>query len=68
MFILTPTARPYYGRPSRPTTPRPRPMSLHISMSEHGRLMEERVEAMRDTCAKYGDTIAPTRRTIGNHT
>ena len=59
--------RPYYGRPSRPTTARPRPMSLNINMEDHEVMMEDRVETMRDTCDKYGEDIMYPKRVFSNH-
>jgi len=60
-YILTPP-RPYYGRPSRPTTQRPKPMSLNINMEEHEMMMKERVDTMRNVCEKYGEEVSNPKR------
>ena len=59
--------RPYFGRPSRPTTPRPKPMTLNIDMKSHKKMMDERVKMMRKTCQKYGDEVRYPKRVYGNH-
>ena len=60
--------RPYYGKPSRPTTPRPKPMSLNIEMEERAAVMRERVGVMRETCRHYGeDILNPKRIFSSNH-
>eukprot|EP00090_Calanus_glacialis_P034886 TRINITY_DN5916_c0_g1_i1.p1 TRINITY_DN5916_c0_g1~~TRINITY_DN5916_c0_g1_i1.p1 ORF type:complete len:411 (-),score=111.14 TRINITY_DN5916_c0_g1_i1:141-1373(-) len=66
-FILISPPRPYYGRPSRPTTPRPQPMKINIDMEKHTKLMEERVNTMRDTCEDYGDDIKFPKRIGSDH-
>jgi len=66
-FILISPPRPYYGRPSRPTTARPQPMKINIDMEKHSELMEDRVSSMRDTCQNYGDDIKHPKRIGSDH-
>jgi len=66
-FILISPPRPYYGRPSRPTTARPQPMKINIDMEKHNELMEDRVSSMRDTCQNYGDDIKHPKRIGSDH-
>ena len=67
LIILAAPPRPYYGKPSRPTTARPKPMSLNINMESHGALMRERVAVMRDTCSHYGEDILNPRRIFSSN-
>jgi len=55
IFLSIP--RPYYGRPTRPTTPRPRPMETNINMVEHRKMMGERRKQMLSVCRRNGDEI-----------
>merc|ERR1719412_1696973 len=66
-YIILAPPRPYYGKPSRPTTARPKPMSLNINMESHGALMRERVAVMRDTCSHYGEDILNPRRIFSSN-
>ena len=67
-YLVLAPPRPYYGKPSRPTTPRPKPMSLNIDMEQHEVLMRRRVEVMRETCDNYGeDILYPKRIFSSNH-
>jgi len=66
-YIILAPPRPYFGRPSRPTTPRPKPMTLNIDMESHKKMMDDRVKMMRKTCQKYGDEVRYPKRVYGNH-
>ena len=66
-FVLISPPRPYYGRPSRPTTARPVPMKINIDMKKHSEIMEERVASMRETCEEYGDDIKFPKRISSEH-
>ena len=60
--------RPYYGKPSRPTTARPKPMLLNIDMAEHRALMEERVDRMRRVCSEYSGALSNKNKPYSNRT
>jgi len=65
--ILISPPRPYYGRPSKPTTPRPQPMKINIDMQAHSEIMQQRVHKMREACQVYGDDIKFPKRIGADH-
>jgi len=66
-LVVVTVPRPYFGRPSRPTSPRPPPpMSLNISLDTHRKMMGDRVTVMRDVCDKYGTKIKHPKRISGD--
>ena len=62
------SCRPYYGKPSRPTTARPAPMQLNIDMEEHEAVMEERVTRMRRVCSQAGGALSNKNKPYNNGT
>jgi len=66
-LIVISQPRPYYGRPSKPTTPRPAPMKMNIDMKKHSEVMDKRVEIMRDTCEEYGEDIMFPKKISSDH-
>jgi len=66
-LVIIAAPRPYYGRPSRPTTPRPQPMKINIDMQAHNKIMEQRVLNMRETCQHYGEDIKFPKRIGSDH-
>ena len=66
-LVIISAPRPYYGRPSRPTTPRPQPMKINIDMQAHSKIMDQRVNTMRETCQQYGDDIRFPKRIGSDH-
>jgi len=67
LIILAPP-RPYYGKPSRPTTARARPMTLSVDMEERGAEMRARVERMRRVCREHDGELSNKKRLYSNRT
>lgn len=61
--LVVSAPRPWYGRPSRPTTARPRVVGeQNVDMGTHGKLMAARVETMRRVCRDTKSEISSPRR------
>ena len=56
VYLLAPP-RPWYGRPTRPTTARPRVLQEGLlDLQAHAAIMQERVDRMRRVCRWGGGT------------
>jgi len=62
-ILLVPVPRPWFGRPSRPTTVRPRVVGEHtVDMRAYENIMDARVEKMKQVCRKTKTQISSPRR------
>ena len=59
-LVLLSPPRPWFGRPTRPTTARPRVLKEgRLDMQAHAEVMQERVDRMRRVCRWVEEMLAP---------